>query len=171
MRLIIDDETKELRRLFHYDRGTGIVTRKVSTASRSIAGDVVGCKKKAGYLHVGVLGKTRRLHRVVWKWVTGDWPSDMIDHKDGVRDNNVWSNLRDVTTQDNNRNAFRKSNNTSGVTGVHRCKARWRAQIRLNRKTVHLGYFDDKDEARAVRKAAEAKHGFHPNHGRGRDSV
>ena len=33
-------------------------------------------------------------------------------------------------------------------------------------KQIHLGYFDDKKDAIAARKAAEVKYGFHKNHGR-----
>jgi len=32
-------------------------------------------------------------------------------------------------------------------------------------KAVHLGFFDDKDDAIAARKAANIKYGFHANHG------
>jgi hypothetical protein len=31
---------------------------------------------------------------------------------------------------------------------------------------LHLGYFKDKSEAIAARRAAEREHGFHENHGR-----
>ena len=43
---------------------------------------------------------------------------------------------------------------------------KWRAQIRVDGKRKHLGYFDTFDDAVAARKAAEIEHNYHPNHGR-----
>ena len=77
-------------------------------------------------------------------------PDNMvIDHKN--------HNLLD------NRNAMNKvivSNNTSGVTGVVWVKdmQQWRAEIKINTKTIYLGFFNNKDDAIAARKSAEEKY-------------
>ena len=48
-----------------------------------------------GYRKVVVDRKPLLLHRVVWKWVTGDDPGKLfIDHIDRVRSNNSFHNLR-----------------------------------------------------------------------------
>ncbi len=106
-------------------------------------------------------------HRVIWKLVTGQ-DAVQVDHIDGDRFNNRWKNLRDVSSSDNHKNAARRSDNTSGAVGVvwHKTKKRWMAGTNLNGKYQYLGLFETFDEAVAARKAAEAKHGFHPNHGR-----
>ena len=43
---------------------------------------------------------------------------------------------------------------------------RWVAQIKVDGKNKHLGYYVDKQDAIDVRKAAEKQYGFHANHGR-----
>ena len=57
--------------------------------------------------------------------------------------------------------------NTSGVTGVTWDKSigKWLAQIRLDGKTKHLGYFDDLEEAAEVVSEFYAANGFSARHG------
>jgi len=99
---------------------------------------------------------------------TGAWPPDQIDHVNGVRTDNRIENLRSVTHAENGRNQAIPRNNTSGVMGVARRTRgkKWHAQIKVGGKQIHLGSFDDKDEAIAARAAADIEHGFHENHGR-----
>ena len=106
-------------------------------------------------------------HRIIWKMVTGEEPNE-VDHIDGDRSNNRWSNLRDVSSQGNKRNAKLRSDNTSGVVGVtwHSTRKRWCAFIIIDGKCVSLGTFREFEEAVAARKAAEIAHNFHANHGR-----
>jgi hypothetical protein len=82
-------------------------------------------------------------------------------------DNSI-SNLRHVTHAENGRNAKKPSNNTSGTAGVsfHFKSQKWRSYIKSNQKVVHLGLFENKDDAIAARKLAEKNYGFHENHGR-----
>ena len=97
----------------------------------------------------------------------GRWPEGEIDHIDGNGLNNRWNNLREVTPTENQRNARKRSDNTSGTTGVgwHKQRQKWKAQIRINGTQKHLGYFDSKEEAIWAREAANKEHEFHPNHG------
>lgn len=106
-------------------------------------------------------------HRVIWKLMTGEEPVE-VDHIDGDRANNRWKNLRHVTSAGNNRNAARRSDNTSGVVGVvwHKRRRKWMAGTSIGGKYQFLGLFNDFDEAVAARKAAERLSDFHPNHGR-----
>lgn len=120
-----------------------------------------------GYKQGLILGRNYKAHRVIWALVNGEWP-DNIDHINGIRDDNRIDNLRSVSQAENNRNAKRRSNNTSGVCGVHWYKRgnKWVAQIRADGNIKHLGYFTDFDDAVAARKEAEIEHGYHENHGR-----
>jgi hypothetical protein len=105
-------------------------------------------------------------HRVIWKMMTGEEAKE-IDHIDGNRSNNAWANLRSVTASLNRRNATRRSDNTSGYTGVTLdTRGRWRAGINIGGKLIHLGVFPTREEAASARKRAEADYGFHTNHGR-----
>ena len=53
-----------------------------------------------------------------------------------------------------------KSNNTSGVTGVNWDKRynKWEARIKKDYKQIHLGYFNDFEDAVKARKDAEKKY-------------
>lgn len=42
---------------------------------------------------------------------------------------------------------------------------KYSANIKVNRKSINLGIFDNIEEAAAARKEANLKYGFHPNHG------
>jgi hypothetical protein len=116
--------------------------------------------KSDGYRYVHFNYKTELVHRVAWKIMTGDDPIE-IDHIDGNRSNNKWSNLRNGTRSDNFHNLALRSNNTSGCHGVAFSKRqqRWVA-------TITIGTFDSKEDAIAARKKAEIMLGYHPNHGR-----
>lgn len=107
-------------------------------------------------------------HRIVWAMHTGMWPENEIDHINGDPADNRIENLRDVSHKQNLRNQGMPSNNTSGVVGVrfYRPRSKWTASIGVDGKFIHLGYYDTKDKAIAARLEANARHGFHENHGR-----
>ena len=108
-----------VRELFDYDPKTGAFTRLKSTTNSVRVGDVAGSLEKSGYRRVNVGGKHYRVHRLIWLWVYGVWPSKLIDHRDRDRSNNRLLNLRDVTTTVNSENKGIQGNNTTGVPGVH----------------------------------------------------
>ena len=57
--------------------------------------------------------------------------------------------------------------NKSGFNGVswENRRNKWYAYITIDSKNVHLGRFDDLDDAIQCRKNANIKFGYHPNHG------
>ena len=114
-----------------------------------------------GYRQGAIFGKMFRAHRVVWALVTGKWPNGEIDHLNGQRADNRWTNLRDVSRSINNRNTKRHSHNTSGYSGVffHEKTGRWRASIKADQKQIHLGCFGSKEDALVARKLAETERG------------
>lgn len=71
-------------------------------------------------------------------------------------------NLRWACKTVQSRNCKTSSNNTSGTTGVGWSKqsGKWRAHIMLDRKQIHLGFFDNIDDAIKARKQAEEKYNF-----------
>ena len=88
------------------------------------------------------------MHRLV-----NDTPEGFItDHINGDKLDNRTINLRTCTYQENQRNKPAQKNNASGIKGVcwekngSRIK-RWKAQIYINKKRKHLGYFLTKEEA------------------------
>lgn len=136
---------ERLKEALHYSPETGIFTWLIRTAHRNQIGDVAGCIKKSGYVFITLDNQRYRAHRLAWFYMTGRWPSGQIDHKDTVRRHNWWTNLRPATNQQNQMNAIRPKNNTSGHKGVYWCKRKekWVARIFINGKNIYLGYFTD----------------------------
>ncbi len=146
-----------LRSVLHYDQETGIFTRKVSTSNSVKVGDVAGCPNGDGYLLIMVQSRLYKAHRLAWLYVSGEWPEDQIDHINRNRSDNRITNLREVSHKQNQQNRSKPSNSTSGHPGVSWYKRyyKWVARITHNYKLIHLGYFTDREEAIAARKAAE----------------
>lgn len=108
--------------------------------------------------------KSIRMHRLVWEMANGPIPAGAeIDHVEpgllGGLDNRR-SNLRLTNKSLNQANSRIGRNNTSGFKGVwwQKQARRWRADILVNRKKIHVGYFTDKREAALAYDAAALKH-------------
>jgi hypothetical protein len=139
---MLDITQDKLKNLLHYDEGTGIFTRIVTTNSRSLAGEEIKTSK-SHYSEYQFNGKRARLHRLAWFYVYGEWPKNHIDHIDGDKSNNSIRNLRDVTVDINIQNvkgAYRS--NKSGFLGVTLHQGRWRAVITIKGKNIHIGYYE-----------------------------
>lgn len=72
-----------------------------------------------GYIRISRGNKILYLHRWLWKMKNGPIPAGYtIDHINGIRTDCRWCNLRCVPIVINLRNSTKRSDNTSGVTGV-----------------------------------------------------
>lgn len=149
-----------LREVLHYEPQTGVFHWIVTTSSRRPVGSVAGGPTSTGYARIGVDGVRYRSHRLAWLYMTGEWPSDQVDHKDNDRLNNRWENLRLVDNQMNQGNSGMSRNNTSGVKGVFWSKQRqqWQTKININRRQIHGGYFHNLDDAAASYAALASKY-------------
>ena len=155
---------KDLLEIFEYDPSTGNLRHRLDTL-RGIKGNLATHRHSQGYQSISIGGKELLAHRVIWFMQTGIWP-DQIDHIDHDRSNNQWNNLRHVNSQENQKNLSQKCSNTSGITGVRILPSgKFWAYIMVNRKQIALGSYDDLNNAKAARQAAEVKYGFHSNHG------
>ncbi len=99
-----------------------------------------------GYLRISRGGKSYYAHRVAWLLMTGEWPG-VVDHVNGDRADNRWSNLRLATPSQNSANARRAGINTTGRKGVTPYRGRFRAQICVCGQRKWLGDFTSIDEA------------------------
>ena len=159
-----------LKSLLSYNPDTGEFTWLVGGRGR-LPGKIAGCPHHTGkgkvYVKIQIDGRIYPAHRLAWLYSYDAWPENQIDHLDQDSLNNRLSNLRDVTGSENNKNRKRQNNNRSGVTGVRFriVLQKWLAQIQVNGKQIHLGYFKLKEDAITARKNAEVKYDFHPNHG------
>ncbi len=140
----------ECFRRFEYVPETGELLYKVRvTGPRTCIGDVAGSDGPKGYLHLRVLGKSRRVHRLIFLMHHGYFP-DMLDHIDGNPRNNRIENLRECTNSQNRANSKRQWNNTSGFVGVTRDGKKWRARFTLDGRRQSIGLFNTKEEAHAA---------------------
>ncbi|KGV49451.1 HNH endonuclease [Burkholderia pseudomallei] len=158
-----------LKRLLHYEEQTGLFFKKVYQGPFVfVLGRIVGTPRADGYLQMKVDGRNYLAHRLAFLYMTGEWPNGFVDHQDGQRSNNRWSNLRVATASENVHNIGLSRSNTSGVKGVslHKASGKWAAQVSKNGVSYFLGLHTDiKDAAEAVRAKREELHGEFTNHG------
>jgi hypothetical protein len=167
----------QLRALLDYDAATGVFTWRRreplrqydKTWNTRYAGKPAGTPTvPKGYIQIMADGRLHLAHRLAFLWMTGAWPAFEIDHHDGNRTNNRWSNLRLATSSQNKMNGVRRSDNSSGYRGVRFDKRRnhWIAEIMANGMTFYLGSFQTvEDAAAAYAEAAGRLHGKFANLG------
>jgi len=149
-----------LRELLNYNPETGIFTRKVVTCNKVKIGDIAGNLNHQGYIQLRVLGIIRQAHRLAWLYMTGNHPKGEIDHINGNRADNSFTNLRDVTKQQNIENQrLPQKGNKSKFLGVdyRSHKNKWVAQIQSNGVKHYLGIYNTPEEAHAAYTEAKRK--------------
>ena len=125
-------------------------------------GRILKLAKKGGYMVAGLSsnskGKSIAVHRLVaLTFIENPENKQLVDHIDGNGKNNCINNLRWATHLQNMMNSRGNVNSSSQYKGVSWRKGRnkWRANISVNGKHVHLGYFsNEKDAARAYNNKA-----------------
>lgn len=88
-----------------------------------------------GYLHVKLAGTRYAVHRLLWKMRHGDEPP-LIDHRNGIRTDNVDSNMRRATRSQNMMNMAARSPR-SGHKNVYPLRGKWRASLRVKRAYIN----------------------------------
>jgi hypothetical protein len=101
--------------------------------------------------------KTYSIHKLVAMAFLNHIPDGhniVIDHIDGNKSNNFVENLQ-LTTQRNNTSKDRK-NGLSKHVGVcwHKRICKFNSQIQISKKIVHLGYFDEEEDAHKMYELA-----------------
>ena len=139
---------ERLRELVHYCPETGEFTH-LQSKGRKKAGMRAGCNVPSGYVTIMVDGFRTMAHRFAWLYVTGKWPVAEIDHIDGNKRNNAFSNLRDVSRSINTQNQKKaKRTSKTGYLGVrYHADDKFVAAITVNGKTKYLGVFKNPHEA------------------------
>ena len=100
--------------------------------------------------------KTLRMHSIIMNAK----PGETVDHINHNKYDNRKSNLRLCNKQQNSFNSNTRKNSASGFRGVSYFKRdkKWRAYICINNKFIHIGYFEEKQDAIRARKEAEIKY-------------
>lgn len=158
-----------LKSVVDYCPDTGAFTLKVNS-QKTAAGGSPEHKNFYGYRIISLPGNKgskgfgqHPSHRMAYLYMTGTLPEGEVDHINGIRDDNRWANLRNVTSSENKRNCARRSDNTSGCVGVsfHKKRNQWRARIGAR----HLGWFKTKEEATSARMGDSEYKTFSERHG------
>lgn len=154
---------EKARDIFNYCQSTGVFTWKHDGTSRQKfkAGDKAGSKIPSGYiiLSVNINKNKKRLyaHRVAW-FILNETLPEVIDHTNGIKDDNRKANIRSCSQSQNLMNKKLRVDNKTGYRGV--CfhsksnKKPFSARIKIRRKEISLGYFSTPEEAS---EAYEAK--------------
>jgi HNH endonuclease len=166
---VLDDLNQAIvKALFSYDPEEGLLRWRNPSGryGRIPAGSIAGSPNKEGYRYVSINGKFYRGSRLVWLYMTGEWPKSQVDHEDRNTGNDKWKNLRLATGSQNKANSSKyggktKSSLLKGVQAVQKAKGiRYRAIATKDGIREHLGYFDTEELAHAAYlKRSEELHG------------
>ena len=110
--------------------------------------------KYNGYYYVNLskncIRKKLKIHRLVGLHFIPN-PDNLreIDHIDRNKANNSISNLRWISPSNNLRNRPKFKNSSSKYIGVsfHKGAGKYRAEIRINNKVKHIGYYEKEEDA------------------------
>lgn len=135
---------ERVKYLLDYDPETGVLTRKISRGCTK-AGDTISSIVADGYIGLQIDGHAYLAHRIIYLWMTGEEPPEQVDHRNLIRTDNRWENLRAASQSQNRANTRTLSNNTSGYKGVdwYPKYQKWRARIAHQGQSILVGYFQD----------------------------
>lgn len=153
---------ERLKELLHYDSGTGVFTWRVRRGGGATAGAKAGATDTYGYAQITVDRHLYLAHQIAWLYMTGFWPRFEIDHRNRVRNDNAWSNLRPADRLLNTQNRTKpNTKNSTGLLGVSRYRtSEFSARITVNGKQRFLGVYSSAEQAHAVYLAAKRE--LHP---------
>lgn len=151
-----------LKFLLKYEPETGVFTWLVRRAVNTPAGKQAGSvHAHTGYLLLKINGRAYTAARLAWLYMTGSWPTDLVDHADTDKLNNRWVNLRAASQGQNIQN--RDGTAASGLKGAYRRSDRyrnkpWTSAINLDGRLKFLGNFHTAEEANAAYETAAIAH-------------
>ena len=157
---------KRCKEVWNYDPITGKFSWKEKVSDKVIVGTTAGSVRPDKYVQVRLDGKIYFVHRLIWLWMTGEFPKKSVDHINGIRYDNRWENLREAGKSDQQENRSKSKNNSTGYTGVIYEKRRnlYRADIMSKNKSYFLGYFETAEQASEAYKQAKSElHKFQPS--------
>ena len=151
---------ERLRRVVSYDPETGVFRWKVRRGGSAKEGTIAGALIAAGYRKIVIDDRQYRANRLAWLYVYGRWPDGEVDHKNNIRHDDRLINLREATDEGTSQNAKLGKNNTSGFKGVtwHSQRGKWKAQISVDHRCVHLGLYNNVEDAHAAYCAAATRY-------------
>lgn len=134
--------------VLHYDPQSGVFTWLKGRRAGRKAGTIT----QQGYNQIKVDAKLYRANRLAIFYVTGHWPKNLVDHKNLMRSDDRFENLREATHSQNNVNRLPQSNNRSGRRGVYWQEAagKWHVSVQHAGRRHYVGLFDTLEAASAA---------------------
>ena len=144
---------------FSYDSATGLITNTKT-------GKVYSKNRNDGYILIRVVNKHTgeatmvRAHRLAWYLYYGVEPS-VIDHKNGIRDDNRIANLQNTTQAANTQN----NKPRSSYPCAYKHGTNYMSRVRQDNKDVCLGQYSTQYDAHLVATYYRAKNftNYHGN--------
>jgi len=139
-----DEERARIGESFEYNPDDGKVSWKKCFHTQYVgkeAGTLI-----EGYRVVCFGYKNYKTSRLAWMLYYGEWPAGIIDHINGIRDDNRIVNLRDVTQRENMLNKqMHRDGREPGLRKVKR--GMYEAGIKIKGEYVYLGQYKASHEA------------------------
>lgn len=153
------DEDKLLeyvREWLHYEEDTGFLFwKKSSNHGTRKVGRRAGRSVCNGYFVIKLMGKSFRVHRIIFLIKEGRFPY-IIDHINRDRGDNRWSNLREVNNRENCFNRTLSKRNKTGITGIYFLKPEEVYTVTYG--NIFVGMSKSLFEAACMRKSEELKY-------------
>lgn len=171
MSLSVED-IASIKSTLSYDPETGVFIREASVF-HSKKGSVAGSSDSYGYRCIKIGSRKFKAHILAFVFMTGSRPPEFVDHINGDPADNRWVNLRACSQSENLRNTALRSDNKTGLHGVHWdiSMNRWVATIRESEGRKKRKNFTSFLDAVAWRKSQELLHGYSVGHGRAETKV
>lgn len=145
-----------LKEILHYDPDTGLFTWTNPRSPRIKPGDPAGCAKY-GYIVIKVNNRPYPAAHLAHLYMTGELPSDEMDHINRNPSDNRWKNLRQADRSLNclNRGCFK--NNKAGIQGIYKNRRKKGVMWQVEYRGKYVGFYDSFPAAVAARIFAEFK--------------
>ena len=140
-----------VRSLLDYNKETGIFTW-TKLAQRSVRHKRAGSPMPSGYRRIKIDGFEWYEHRLALYWVTGIWPLELVDHRNLIKSDNRFTNLRHANSALNSQN--------SKVGKPYWNGSKWVAQLTHESQTIHIGVYSCFGQALKARNAKKRE--LHP---------
>jgi hypothetical protein len=150
---------KRLYEVLRYDPVTGKFFWRVAGGRRRCIGEEAGWSSYRDYWCIGVDGSQYRRNILAWIYMTGKYPTGVVDHINRQPGDDRWKNLRDVTQRKNRQN--------NGAKGYTKEGKGYKVKF-----SIHVGTFKTQRKARAAylelrEKIGELLHAFEIRNGVG----
>jgi HNH endonuclease len=83
-----------LRDVLAFEKSTGLFRWRERTSNRINVGDVAGSRRSDGFRKIVVDGRSYLSNRLAFLAVTGRWPERAVTHRNGIRSDTRWRNIR-----------------------------------------------------------------------------